>query len=83
MDGGLAAHVRQRADRVPPHLGPQPARQRREHGMPFPGNLGPSGKAVQGVGLNVAFGPGPLGVAQPLGVLLPPAEAQPQKQLAV
>ncbi|GEM_PF-2156134 len=83
MDGGLAAHVRQRADRVPPDVGPQPARQRRKHGMFLPGDLGPSGKAVQGVGLDVAPGPGPLGVAQPLGVLLPPAEAQPEKQLAV
>ncbi len=83
MDGGLAAHVRQRADRVPPDVGPQPARQRRKHGMFLLGDLGPSGKAVQGVGLDVAPGPGPLGVAQPLGVLLPPAEAQPEKQLAV
>jgi len=65
MDGGLAADVRQRAGRVPPGIGPQPARQRRKHGVAFPGDLGPSGKAVQGVGFDIAPGPRPFGSELP------------------
>ncbi len=47
------------------------------------GDLGLSGESVQGSGLDVALGPRPLGVAQPLGVFLPPAEAQPEEQMVV
>ena len=51
--------------------------------MVFPGDLGTAGKAVQHIGLDIAFRPRPLGVAQSLGVFLAPTEAQAQEQLAV
>lgn len=83
MNGGLAAHIRQGADGIPPDISTESFGQRPKNRVMLPGNLGAAGKSVQGVGLDVAFRPRPFGVAQPLRVFLAPTEAQSQKQLAV